>query len=416
MQAKELKKTSFLDYSILIPYLILAVFGLVMVFSTSVPAQLVAGAVGYNIYRPFITQAAFFILSLVIMFVVYRMKIRALKSSSMLAVFIPLEIILLIVARLAPAVNGAHGWISIPGIGTIQPAEFLKIFVVWYLASIFSKRQSEIRKEDIRAVFEKKKWYENIFSGWRLPIVIMIAIVYLMPDMGNVIIIAVITLTLIAVSGISYKWASGYARVALGLVAILIAAIFATGGNLIPGSYMNNRFKAFINPFPGIFSYGRQMANSYYAMSNGGWVGRGLGNSIEKKGYLSEASTDFIFPVTIEELGVIGGILILGVLFFMILRILLVGIRARDPFNSMIAIGVGVMFLVQTFVNVGGATGIIPETGVTFPFLSQGGSSLFVLSVAIALVLNVAAHEKLLELNELSATVRQTNLQSVHYH
>src|SRR5215469_2539815 len=125
--------------------------------------------------------------------------------------------------------------------------------------------------------------------------------------------------------------------------------MFLTHGNLSlgPFSYITKRFKAFLDPWPGIRSYGMQLLNSYYAISNGGWFGRGLGNSIEKKGYLTEASTDFIFPILVEEIGIIGGILILSVLFFMVLRIFLVAIRARDPFNAMMAYGVGTMFLVQ---------------------------------------------------------------------
>ena len=129
-------------------------------------------------------------------------------------------------------------------------------------------------------------------------------------------------------------------------------------------------------------------------MSNGGWFGLGLGNSIEKQGYLPEAHTDFVFSIVIEELGFVGASLILALLFFLILRIILVGIRARDPFNSMMAIGIGGMLLTQTFINIGGISGLIPSTGVTFPFLSQGGNSLWVLSIAIALVLNIDASEK----------------------
>ena len=119
-----------------------------------------------------------------------------------------------------------------------------------------------------------------------------------------------------------------------------------------------------------------------------------MGNSIEKRGYLPEAQTDFVFSIVIEEFGFIGASLILALLFFLILRIILVGIRAKDPFNSMMALGVGGMLLTQTFVNIGGISGLIPSTGVTFPFLSQGGNSLLVLSVAIAFVLNIDANEK----------------------
>ena len=158
--------------------------------------------------------------------------------------------------------------------------------------------------------------------------------------------------------------------------------------------YVAKRFSAFFNPFNDLSGAGHQLANSYYAMSNGGWFGLGLGNSIEKQGYLPEAHTDFVFAIVIEELGFVGASLILALLFFLILRIILVGIRAKNPFNSMMAIGIGGMILVQTFINIGGISGLIPSTGVTFPFLSQGGNSLWVLSVAIAFVLNIDASEK----------------------
>ena len=136
------------------------------------------------------------------------------------------------------------------------------------------------------------------------------------------------------------------------------------------------------------------MVNGYYAMFNGGLFGRGLGNSIQKKGFLQEAQTDFIYAIVVEELGVIMGILILALLFFMITRIILVGTRSKDQFNSLLCIGIGAMFLVQVFVNLGGITGVIPLTGITFPFLSQGGSSLLMLSICIGFVLNISADEK----------------------
>ena len=158
--------------------------------------------------------------------------------------------------------------------------------------------------------------------------------------------------------------------------------------------YVAKRFSAFFNPFTDVSGAGHQLANSYYAIVNGGWFGLGLGNSIEKRGYLPEAQTDFVFSIVIEELGFIGASLILALLFFLILRIILVGIRARDPFNSMVALGIGGMMLTQTFINIGGISGLIPSTGVTFPFLSQGGNSLLVLSVGIAFVLNIDANEK----------------------
>ena len=187
---------------------------------------------------------------------------------------------------------------------------------------------------------------------------------------------------------------------------IFLGFLFIVGGNIIPSflpiTYINKRFEAFVNPFTDLANSGHQLANSYYAIVNGGWTGRGLGNSIQKNGFLPEAQTDFIFPIVVEELGIIGGIIILAILFFLISRMLIVGIRAKSAFNSLIMIGVSGLLLVQVFVNVGGAIGIIPETGVTFPFLSQGGSSFLVLSLGIAFALNISADEKRREVSELS--------------
>jgi cell division protein FtsW len=229
--------------------------------------------------------------------------------------------------------------------------------------------------------------------------------------LGNTIIIGLVVLVMISASGISWRWFTGYGRALVVAVIAFTIWLYMIQGNVIPNwflggklAYVNSRFKAMVNPFNGLSTYGHQLANSYYAVVNGGWFGRGLGNSIEKNGFLPEAHTDFIFAIVLEELGLIGGIIVLGILFFMIIRILQVGIRAKNPFNSLMCIGVSSMLLISTFVNVGGAFGIIPETGVTFPFLSQGGSSFLILSLGIAFVLNISADEKRREITELSST------------
>ncbi|BDW48710.1 putative lipid II flippase FtsW [Lactococcus formosensis] len=377
--------------------------GIVMVFSATVPYQL---AKGLSPYKMAINQGAFMLLSFVAIAVIYRMKLRAFKSKKMIGWVLGLLVLAMFYSRFGPntSANGAHGWIPIPGVGTIQPAEYAKFFVVWYLASVFSEKQDEIYEKDIAAIFKGKTLGQKLFGGWRFSILLMLGILVIMPDLGNASIMAMITGVMIASSGISWRWFSGYGKMILGAMIAFIVYLYAVDGDVIPGHYVNARFKAMVNPFEGLSTYGHQMANSYYAVSNGGWFGRGLGNSIEKNGFLPEAHTDFIFSIVIEELGLIGGIIVLGVLFFMIVRILMVGIRAKNAFNSMICIGIGSTLLISVFINIGGAFGIIPETGVTFPFLSQGGSSFLVLSLGIAFVLNISADEKRREVRELSST------------
>ena len=219
-----------------------------------------------------------------------------------------------------------------------------------------------------------------------------------MPDLGNATILLLTVLIVISTSGVAYRWFSTMLGAVVGGSAAVLASIWLIGVKRVEQvpvfGYVAKRFSAFFNPFDDLSGSGHQLANSYYAMSNGGWFGLGLGNSIEKRGYLPEAHTDFVFSIVIEEVGFFGATLILALLFFLILRIILVGTRAKDPFNSMMALGIGGMILMQTFVNIGGISGLIPSTGVTFPFLSQGGNSLLVLSVAIAFVLNIDANER----------------------
>ena len=391
----KIEKRHLLNYSILIPYLILSIIGLIVVYSTTSALAIQSGVSSIRMVR---TQGLFFILSLLTIALIYKFSLNFLRNKKVLAFVIFIEVILLILSRfITDTVNGAHGWLTIPGGFSIQPAEYLKVILVWYLALIFSKRQDEIRDYDYQALTHNE-WIPRNLNDWRWLTLILIGIVVIMPDLGNATILALTVLIMITVSGVGYRWFTSLLALVVGASSIVLGSIWIIGVDRVAKipvfGYVAKRFSAFFNPFNDLSGAGHQLANSYYAMSNGGWFGLGLGNSIEKQGYLPEAHTDFVFAIVIEELGFVGASLILALLFFLILRIILVGIRAKNPFNSMMAIGIGGMILVQTFINIGGISGLIPSTGVTFPFLSQGGNSLWVLSVAIAFVLNIDASEK----------------------
>mgnify|MGYP002647033047 FL=1 len=391
----KIEKRHLLNYSILIPYLILSIIGLIVVYSTTSALAIQSGVSSTRMVR---TQGLFFILSLLTIALIYKFSLKFLRNKKVLAFVIFIEVILLILSRfITDTVNGAHGWLTIPGGFSIQPAEYLKVILVWYLALIFSKRQDEIRDYDYQALTHNE-WIPRNLNDWRWLTLILIGIVVIMPDLGNATILALTVLIMITASGVGYRWFTSLLGLVVGVSSIVLGSIWIIGVDRVAKipvfGYVAKRFSAFFNPFNDLSGAGHQLANSYYAMSNGGWFGLGLGNSIEKQGYLPEAHTDFVFAIVIEELGFVGASLILALLFFLILRIILVGIRAKNPFNSMMAIGIGGMILVQTFINIGGISGLIPSTGVTFPFLSQGGNSLWVLSVAIAFVLNIDASEK----------------------
>ena len=390
----KIDKRHLLNYSILIPYMILSVLGLIVVYSAT-SATLVQ--IGASSFGSVLNQGIFWLLSLIAISFIYKIKLNFLKKRQFIFFVIGIEVILLLLSRFVGArVNGAHGWLRLGPI-SIQPAEYLKIILVWFLAYTFSREQEDIKIYDYQAL-TKNQLIPRALNDWRWICLILIGLVAILPDLGNATILILTALIMVSVSGIAYRWFSTILMTIVAFSSAILGSIWIMGVERVAKipvfGYVAKRFSAFFNPFEDLSGAGHQLANSYYAMSNGGWFGLGLGNSIEKRGYLPEAQTDFVFSIVIEEFGFVGASLILALLFFLILRIILVGIRAKNPFNSMMAMGVGGMMLMQTFINIGGISGLIPSTGVTFPFLSQGGNSLLVLSVAIAFVLNIDANEK----------------------
>lgn len=389
----KIDKKHLLNYSILIPYLILSVIGLVVIYSTTSAYQIQKGEPPFALV---FNQFRFWVLSLAIIWLVYRMRLSFLQKKGIVRLTLLVEAVLLVISHFFEPVNGASGWIQLPGI-SLQPAEYLKMIMIWYLAYRFAEDQGKIQRVDYQGL-TKGTWYPTNLFDWRMISLLFLALVVSLPDLGNATIVTLIIFVMVTVSGIGHRWFTVVLGSLVMASTVLLGSIKVIGVETVSKiplfGYIAKRFAAFFNPFEDASDAGHQLINSYYAMSNGGWFGRGLGNSIEKNGYLPEAHTDFAFSIVIEELGLIGASLILGLLFFLIVRIILVGIRARNPFNSMMALGIGGMMLIQTFVNIGGISGMIPATGVTFPFLSQGGSSLLVLSIGIAFVLNVDANER----------------------
>lgn len=400
----KIKKRLLLNYSIFVPYLILSVLGLIVVYSSTSADLVYWEASPFALVR---NQTIFWLVSLAAIWFIYHLRLKFLRNSHLLFLAVLVELVLLVLTLFSgEETNGASGWLQFAG-KSIQAAEYLKLIVVWLLAFTFTKRQKAITNYDYRALTRDTILPRHFFD-WRTYLLILIALVVVQPDLGNATIIVLTSVIMYALSGIAHRWFTGL----LGLIAtastVFLGLIGLIGVELVAKvplfGHVAKRFAAFFNPFKDLTDSGLQMAHSYYAMSNGGWFGRGLGNSIEKNGYLPEAHTDFVFSIVIEEFGLIGAGLILALVFFLILRILNVGLKAKDDFNSMLALGIGAMLLVQVFVNVGGISGLIPSTGVTFPFLSQGGNSLLTISVAIGIVLNIDANEKrasiLRELNQ----------------
>lgn len=394
---KKIKKTAYLDLTILIPYIFLSIVGVIMSYSAS-SYRLMNLPKPQEPWADALKQAIFLIISLIIIAVMYKFKTKVFQNKNFIMFGIVVISLMLFATRFTPLgqeVNGAKGWLKFGPLGMIQPAEFLKIMIIWYLSYILARRQEGISKNFVQAIKRPL-----ILVG------ILIGMVLIQPDTGGAAILVLIAIVVLLASGISYYYTLVFGGVGILGSVFVIQVLPNLPKSFYPESFQHvySRFQSFKNPFLDAFGDGHQMVNSYYAMYRGGWFGQGLGNSIQKKGFLPEAHSDFMFAIILEELGLIVGIILLLTLGYLTLRIITVGIKATTPFNSLMGVGIGGMLLIQALVNIGGITGLIPLTGVTFPFLSQGGSSLLTLSIGIGFILNIQADElKRKHLKELKA-------------
>lgn len=370
--------TRYWDYYLLVPYLLLCLTGIVMVYSASAGIGMQNGGSprGY-----LIKQAIYAVLGCGCVFFFANLALRYLRTRRFLkySTFIMLGLlaVVLVVGR---AVNGAKGWLSLGPIN-LQPAEFCKLYFILYLAD----RMARARQRGTHFLDSSAAVGPLLFAA------VFLVLILLQPDTGGFAInLSIIIVMLLACD---FKWGYGIAMIVGGPTILYFLLEKAVESGLFHGGYRAQRFIAFMNPFGNASGSGSQLVNSYYAISNGGIFGVGLGNSIQKMGYLPEPNTDFIMSIASEELGLVGVSLILGLLLCLICRIILVGVRSRSLYQTLICYGTATFMMVETFFNIGGVLGLLPITGVTFPFISYGGSSMLVLSSAVGIVMNISIQQ-----------------------
>ncbi len=372
---KVLRKIKQLDPWIAFPYLGLCIIGIIMVYSASAGIEMQNGGspTGY-----LIRQAIFVVMGITVAMVVAMMRLAILRHPRLLMIFFAVLLVMLLYVKIfGAAVNGAQGWINL-GFFSIQPAEIAKLFLIVYLANQF-------------AHYNEQAGVYNIWST-RYPLIItalLLILILIQPDFGGFAINSAIVIVMFL--GSEINWRKGVQLLLAFLAAIVIGLpLFARFIVNHFHGYQVNRFVAYINPFGNNSGVGNQLVNSYYAISNGGLTGVGLGNSIQKMGYLPEPNTDFILAIISEEMGWLMVAVILILMMIIVCRTIQLGVRVNSLYQALLCYGVATFIAVETFFNVGGVSGLLPITGVTLPFISYGGSSMLVLSAAIGLVLNVS--------------------------
>ena len=384
-----------LDWVVALTLLVLLVLSCMMVYSASMIGNkygtFTSGIPVSETY--FLQRQAMWVVLAYIAFLVFSVAIpfEVFKNKSFLMNGYLVIAFLLFVPLFMPSINGARSWIRI-GAFSFQPSTLAQLFIIMYMAYILETRKVKLRQ--ICTSSELLKMF-----GIPLGLVTIIA---LQNDTGMIL----ITLSVMGIMTLCSNMHSQNIKKILSLTivaGVVVLMLFMLKSSLFSSgtSYRTNRLKVFLNPFSeDLAAAADQVINSYVAFGNGGLFGRGLGNSIQKLGYLPEAHTDFILAIIAEELGFIGVLFVVTLLLIIIGKVIFSGTKSRNTFSAMYSLGFASLLVVQGVVNIGGVTASIPMTGVPLPFISNGGSSILVLSIGLGIATNILAHVKYLRSNK----------------
>ena len=275
--------------------------------------------------------------------------------------------------------SGAQRWLVLPGIGQIQPSEFSKILMICFFAMFFYKHREKISKVQV------------VLTSLLL-FAVPAYLIFDQPNLSTTLVVTFIFLVLIYVAKISYKWILGTLAVLVPSAVWFIYYIQQEGQKLLE-PYQVNRIMSWINPSKFSTDMTQQQQNSIMAIGSGQLHGKGIATttfaSVKNGNFLSEEDTDFIFAVIGEEVGFIGSVIIIGLLALLVAECIYMAARAKDLQGRLICSGMAALVAVQTFINVGVASGLLPNTGIPLPFISAGLSSLLSIFIGMGLVLNV---------------------------
>lgn len=307
-------------------------------------------------------------IGLVAFFVASQMHVTFYRTISK-AVYLLAVILTLGVLFFGETVRGTTGWFRIGGM-SFQPAEFAKfalILIMGFLVSIQKRR------------FDKLQFV--VLTG--LAVSILAGLILMQPDLGSALVLGGIWFGMLLLSGIKKRYV-------FGLIGVVLAA-FLIGWNFLFADYQKERLMAFLQPQEELLGAGYNVNQSIIAIGGGRFFGRGLGFGSQSQLYfLPEAQTDFIFSVISEELGFIGAGIVLAVYFFLFFRLIKIARQCNDDFGSYVILGIILLFFVQVVFNIGAATGLLPVTGLTLPFVSYGGSSLIINLILIGIAESIA--------------------------
>ncbi|RKI84445.1 cell division protein FtsW [bacterium 0.1xD8-71] len=379
---RQQKTESFMDYSLLFIVLFLLGFGMVMVFSTSsYEANL-----DYGDSTHYLKQQLFAtILGLVVMIVVSNIPYHFWERFAALAYIVSAVLILLIIP-FGHEAGGATRWLYIGPI-SLQVAEVAKVGMILFLASLICTMGKRIRTR------------KGFWTVLLVPAPIAVMIWQITNNLSSAIIIMGIAVLMLFVSCPDYKRfiLLGLATLA-GAAVVVFAVVQMAQSQADSVNFRGARILAWLDPEAYASGKGFQTLQALYAIGSGGVLGKGLGQSMQKRGFLPEAQNDMIFSIICEELGLFGGIAVIVMFLLLIWRLMIVANNAPDLFGALLVVGVMGHIAIQVILNIAVVTNTIPNTGISLPFISYGGSSVMFLLIEIGLVLSVAKGIRLKDL------------------
>lgn len=352
------------DLPFLLLVITLVIIGLVMLFSASYYyAYHFEGSSFYYIIR----QGVFAILGLALMFVISLVDYHVLHKLTIPILL--LSWVLLGIVRLLPAVKGVHRWINL-GLFGFQPSEIAKFAIVLWFAHYISKHLDKMQS----------------FKAGIIPnaavLLITAVLVIIEPHFSATIIIILLAGIMFFIGGVKKRWFG---------IALLVLVAGAIGILLFTDSYAGGRVQGWFNPFSEELRWETwQTRNSLLAIGSGGFFGLGLGQSHQKYLWLPEPQNDFIFAIVCEELGFLGAILILALFVLLVWRGITISLKAKDKFGMLLGTGLSLQIGIQTALNIMVVTNTIPNTGISLPFFSYGGTSLIILLAQMGVVLSIS--------------------------
>ena len=345
----------------------LLLVGLVMTFSASFVQSAAQTGDAFGIFAKQLLWCAVGLGPMVAAAAVDYRRLRPFAGPLMLATLLACVVVL--VPGLGIEVNGARRWFNL-GFANFQPSELLKLALPLYVAHVVARRWPRLRQGDVTALLMPAA-----------PVVGVAALLILLePDLETAVLVAVIGGLVLYVAGLP-----GFILATGAGVAVAVAA-----AGILSTPFRRARFAAWMDPTAYADTFGYQTVQGFIALGSGGWFGAGLGQGRGKWLYIPNAHTDFIFAIIGEELGLLGGLFVLGLYVALGVGGIRTARHAPDPFGRLLAAGITAWLLLQATINIGSVVGLFPVTGVTLPLVSFGGSSLVFTMVGLGVLMSIA--------------------------